>query len=487
MQDIPRGQVIARIRAENSWWEAPHEIPAPDSGLRPRAYLDGFLALVQKLSVRRAVLLMGPRRVGKTVLLRHVVRRLLQSQVPPRHICYLSVDHPLYNGLGLQQLLDAYREAAGVAADAGPLYVLFDEIQHLREWEVHLKSLVDSETGVRFVASGSAAAALKLKSRESGAGRFTDFLLPPLTFHEYVDLRGRTETLLQVDEIVRPLDIAALNQEFIGYLNFGGYPELALNDTAQQNPSRFVKEDIIDKVLLRDLPSLYGIQDVQELNSLFTVLAFNTGSELSLENLAKRSHVAKNTLKRYIEYLEAAFLIRVVHRVDQSARRFQRASAFKVYLTNPSMFSALFTPVTADDDVTARLVETAVFSQWLHWPDPVHYARWDGGEIDFVWLDSLQRPAAVTEVKWSDHAYERPADLKGLLAFCAKHHVVDVTVTTRLADGLKTIGATTVNFRPASLHSYIVGRVVVEMRNDDWHETVSVMNRAVAPPPAPGE
>ena len=147
-------------------------------------------------------------------------------------------------------------------------------------------------------------------------------------------------------------------------------------------PSHAAGHCRIDKVLLRDLPGLYGIQDIQELNSLFTMLAFNTGSEVSLEALSKRSHVAKNTLKRYIEYLEAAFLIKVVHRVDHSARRLQRASTFKVYLTNPSMFAALFTPVGPDDPATPRLVETAVHAQWLHSAQSVHYAkmgRWRGG------------------------------------------------------------------------------------------------------------
>ena len=415
---------------------------------------------------------MGPRRVGKTVLLRHVIRRLLESGVSPNHICYISVDHPLYNGLGLEQLLEAFREAAVLEDSAGPLYVLFDEIQHLRDWEVHLKSLVDTYTNIRFVASGSAAAALKLKSRESGAGRFTDFLLPPLTFHEYVDLRGRTDLLFDLTgDLVKARDIEAVNSEFIGYLNLGGYPELALNPDVQRDPSRFIKEDIIDKVLLRDLPSLYGIQDVQELNSLFTVLAFNTGGEVSLESLSKRSHVAKNTLKRYIEYLEAAFLIKVIHRVDHSARRFQRASAFKVYLTNPSMFSALFTPVDADNEITPRLVETAVFAQWLHRPDVMHYARWDAGEIDFVWLDALQRPTAATEVKWSDHAFDSPNELKPLVSFCTKHRVSDVTVTTRTTAGLRTSGKLTINYQPASMHSFVVGQVLVQARNEDLYDS----------------
>lgn len=476
MQDIPKDQVVARIRSENSWWDPPHQIPAPDAGLRSRAYLHGFLALVQALTIRRAVLLMGPRRVGKTVLLRHVVQRLIASGVPARHVCYVSVDHPLYNGLGLEQLLTSYREAAAVPADVGPLYVLFDEIQHLRDWEVHLKSLVDTYANVRFVASGSAAAALKLKSRESGAGRFTDFLLPPLTFHEYVDLRGRTEALFTISgNAAFPVDIDQVNAEFVDYLNFGGYPELALNPVAQRDPSRFVKEDVIDKVLLRDLPSLYGIQDVQELNSLFTMLAFNSGCEVSLEALSQRSHVAKNTLKRYIEYLEAAFLIRVTHRVDRSARRFQRASAFKVYLTNPSMFSALFTPVSADDELTPRLVETALFAQWLHMPDTIHYARWDGGEVDMVWLDGRQQVARALEVKWSDRAYDDLREVKPLLAFCARHGVDRPIVTTRTTRGQRGAGGATIGFLPSSVYAFNIGRTLVNHRNEQAHAAVRAM------------
>jgi uncharacterized protein len=119
-------------------------------------------------------------------------------------------------------------------------------------------------------------------------------------------------------------------------------------------------------LLLRDLPSLYGIQDIQELNSLFTMLAYNTAGEVSLEGLSQNSGVAKNTIKRYVEYLESAFLIKVVHRVERSAKRFKRANFFKVYLTNPCMRSALFSPLDPSSDEMGNLVETGVFSQWFH-------------------------------------------------------------------------------------------------------------------------
>ena len=230
--------------------------------------------------------------------------------------------------------------------------LFLDEIQYLRDWERHLKVFVDDHPDVRCVASGSAAAALRLKSIESGAGRFTNFLLPPLTFYEYLDLLHETDLVEKAprggNRIARSR-ITELNRHFLDYINFGGYPEAALSDTVRDDPQRYIGADIIEKVLLRDLPSLYGIQDVQELNDLFTTLAFNTAGEVSPEALAQNSGVTKPTLKRYLEYLEAAFLIRVVHRIDRNARRFKRASRFKVYVTTPALRAALFGPVTADD------------------------------------------------------------------------------------------------------------------------------------------
>ena len=91
------------------------------------------------------------------------------------------------------------KKASGDLVSEG-WYIFFDEIQYLKDWEVHLKNLVDVFRKTKFIASGSAAAALKLKSNESGAGRFTDFMLPPLTFYEYIHLKNLTP-LIKPDTI----------------------------------------------------------------------------------------------------------------------------------------------------------------------------------------------------------------------------------------------------------------------------------------------
>ncbi len=182
------------------------------------------------------------------------------------------------------------------------MYVFYDEIQYLKDWEVELKSLVDSYLKIKFIASGSAAAELKKKSDESGAGRFTDFHLPPLTFYEYVHLKGYSD-LCQIrnyswsgaiTQIPRAIDITLLNNLFIDYINYGGYPEVVFSERIRENPGQFIRHDIIDKVLLRDLPSLYGISDVQELNSLFTMIAYHSGAQFTYEKLSQESKFRRN-------------------------------------------------------------------------------------------------------------------------------------------------------------------------------------------------
>ena len=474
MLQVSEKEIESRLRLDNPWWQAGVGIE-PDYLLFPRrAYLRGFSELVSTEGVNRAVVLLGPRRVGKTILVYHTIQELMERQgVIGRDILYVSLETPLYTGLSLEGLVMRFRKLFSRPKDAR-LYVFLDEIQYLKGWEVHLKSLVDAYRGVRFIATGSAAAALKAKSAESGAGRFTEFVLPPLTFAEYlrfVDLED--ELIRQIDD-ERGLqrfatdDIHGLNDAFIDYLNFGGYPEAVFSEVVRSNPRRYIKSDIIDKVLLRDLPILYGISDIQELNSLFNTLAYNTGQELSLEDLSKTANVAKNTLVKYLEYLEAAFLIRRIRRVDQDAAHFKRATTFKVYLTNPTMRAALFGPVDEHHEAMGHLVETAVFSQWLHnasFIDSLYYARWRSGEVDLVSLDPQQRPRFAVEVKWSDRAVEDVKPIKGLLDFAKKHNLGRMPLVTTLSvSGQETIRGVEAEFTPSSLHCYTVAKNTLERR-----------------------
>ncbi|MFY8037401.1 MAG: ATP-binding protein [Cyclobacteriaceae bacterium] len=466
LNSVAKSQIIDRIRFENPWWVTGH-IEDDYNQMRRRAYFELFKPQAFENDIRRALVLMGPRRVGKTVMLYHLVEELLLAKVPARKIIFLTIENPLYIHKTLEQLFQLGKEASG-NTDKNDWYVIFDEIQYCREWEVHLKSLVDSYRQCKFIASGSAAAALKYKSQESGAGRFTDFMLPPLTFHEYVELKDQNHLMVptsvtwngNVSAFYTSTHLDELNKHFVNYLNFGGYPEVIFNEKIQSNPGRFIRQDIVDKVLLRDLPSLYGISDVQELNSLFTSITYNTANEFSYEELSQNSGVPKNTLKKYIEYLEAAFLLKQVKRVDQSGKRFLRDNFFKLYLTNPSMRSALFSPLTATDDQMGNMVETAIYAQWMHreWFTP-YYARWNGGEVDMIGIDEKNlKPNWALEIKWSNRYFEKTQELKSLVKFCTESGLDKALVTTIDKEGTKTEGNCTLQFFPAAAYAYTVGK-----------------------------
>lgn len=463
--------IIERLKFENPWWIT-GLIDEDINRLKRRLYFDYFFYGVSIESINRAVVLMGPRRVGKTVMLHHTIQELISRGIDIRKICYLNIENPVYINLGLENLFKIIKSAVNDESNSG-WYVFFDEIQYLKDWEVHLKVLVDCYPKCRFVVSGSAAAALKLKSNESGAGRFTDFMLPPLTFSEFLHLKDRNHLIIRDMYITKQqifmnyfkaVDIKELNKEFIEYINYGGYPEVIFSDVIKSNPGRYIRNDIIDKVLLRDLPSLYGIQDVQELNSLFTMLAYNSGNELSLESLSKSSGVEKHLLKKYIEYLEAAFLIKIINRVDENAKKFKRANFFKVYLTNPSLRSAIFTPMEPTDDLFGNMVETAIFSQWFHrQTTPHYYARWQNGEVDITSLNPrTQKPQWAVEIKWSNRYYQEPAKLKSLMNFCIKNKLDKAYVTTLDTEGIIEYQGIKLYFIPSAVYTYTVGQNTFE-------------------------
>lgn len=469
MREISEREIIDRFHFDNPWWSESTGIDPEFKRFPERGYLPLFKKMVAELDVNRAVILMGPRRVGKTVVVYQTIQHLLDSGVSGKNIVYMSLETPIYTGLGLEKLIKLFQRQFNHDKNS-QLYIFFDEIQYLRDWEVHLKSLVDSYRKYKFTATGSAAAALRLKSKESGAGRFTEFLLPPLTFAEYLQFIGKEDDLISQDKtgaFYSTEKIDSLNDEFLRYLNFGGYPEAVFSPQIQADSSRYIKSDIIDKVLLRDLPSLYGINDIQELNRLFTTVAYNTGDEVSLEALSQSSGVAKNTIKKYLEYLEAAFLVKMVHRIDRNAKHFQRATTFKVYLTNPSMRAALFGPVKSSDESMGNLTETAIFSQWFHdvtFIEHIYYARWKQGEVDIVACGrQSQRPVWAVEVKWSDRYLNQLDELSALVDFYEINNIDEpALVTTMTKSCNKTYKGILFEFVPSSIYCYTVGKNIVQ-------------------------
>lgn len=477
-------QIAQRLRFDNPWWTS-EKIPADLKQMKRRLYFSDFLDRVTDTRLRRSVILMGPRRVGKTVMMYHCIEELMDNGVPAQKIIFLPVDTPIYSEVPLEELFLQALEVLGVdrMGSLDGYYVFFDEIQYFKNWEQHLKVLVDSYRKVKWIASGSAAAALKMKSQESGAGRFTHFFLPPLSFKEYLHLIGKdyllvkkyTGLVMAMEPEMEPfghpnairserepldtIDINEVNRLFLQYINFGGYPEIALSPDPNASPSQYVVRDIVDKVMLKDLPGLYGISDSQALNQLFCHIAFRAGGEFSYEGLSKESGISKPLVKKYLEFLEAAFLIKIINKVDDCARKLLRVTNFKVYLTNPSLRAALFSPVDFNDPMIGNMVENALFAQYVGRDDiTLYYANWKKGrtrgEVDMVALSPRTlKPQGAVEIKWSERYFEHPGELQSLLDFVDWNHLSEVTVTSIKTKGTVYMDRVELHFVPAALYA----------------------------------
>lgn len=185
---------------------------------------------------------------------------------------------------------------------------------------------------------------------------------------------------------------------------------------------------------------------------------------MSYEALSQSSGVAKNTLKKYIEYLEAAFLIKKLTRVNEKDKAFKRENYFKVYLTNPSIYSAIYGIVEPNDsNILGKLIETAIFSQWIHSSlifTYMHYARLsqNRGEVDLVFLDKKFHVDSCFEIKWSDQFYKNIKSLKSLLSFCKQNQAKKIVVTTKTKRGQVEENNLLIDFKEASLLCYEAGR-----------------------------
>jgi hypothetical protein len=186
--------------------------------------------------------------------------------------------------------------------------------------------------------------------------------------------------------------------------------------------------------------------------------------------MSKESGILKETLKKYLDYLEAAFLIKVLNKVDVNAKRLKRVTSFKVYLTNPSLRTALFSPIHETDDEMGNMVETAVLSQWMHREKlDLTYARWKEGrtegEVDLVLVDDKKyKPVWGVEVKWSNRYFDKPTELKSLMHFCKSNQFKQALVTTIDQSGVKNIANLALSFIPASVYIYNIGDITLKMK-----------------------
>jgi hypothetical protein len=424
-------KVLETLRRMNRWW-AGGKVPQELSKEFRRKEFD---KAVELLGLQRMLVIIGARRVGKTVLMHQLVERLLESK-DKGNIMYAQLDHPNLRNIELEELVNIFRKHL---RPKGEMFIFLDEIQYIDNWSFWVKSFYDRKEPIKFVLSGSAASTLK-KDSESLLGRSAEIELHPFPFDEFAryrgfecSLKGGIENLPEI-ELKEYLDCKEWAEPlFIEYVRRGGFPEtfeIGNIDVSEE----LLREDITNKAIYRDIVSVYGIKNPEMLEGVFTYLCFNSSRILNKDSASGDINLDKVTLSNYLSYLNAAFLVYEAKNYSGSMKTIL-GSMSRFYVCDPGLINSITSygdTLFIDQDKIGMLVETIVFNRCF-----VH-ARQRGAKA-FYWRDKQKHEVDVVvklgkeiipiEVKYRSKIGKK--DVKGLEKFMERFKVKKGIVVTK--------------------------------------------------------
>lgn len=340
----------------NPWWES----LSFTEGIRPRDYY--VTRILRLLSERRAVLLSGMRRVGKSTILRLVADELIRDGVPAKDILYVSLDDYLLRGKSILDVVSQFRKIHTHSVDRA-VTLLLDEVTAQQDFHQQAKTLIDREN-VRMVASASSSSLLK-DQRARLTGRSTTLEVQPLMFQEYLEFKEIT---------VPRRDAQLLDSYFRSYLREGGLPEHVLH------PSRDYLMNLVDDIIQKDITAFHGLKDHQVLRDYFTLLMERSGKQASINKLGRITGLSPDTSRRYLAYFEETYLVHLVARHGKTNERI--LSPKKVYACDLGV-KHLF----IGDRDWGSYFENYVYLR-LRAHQPVSYVRLQQNELDFLTGDN---------------------------------------------------------------------------------------------------
>ena len=358
----------------NPWWKSES---IPDLPSWQRVVFKEMMRWIQDPPVHRALLLSGPRQVGKTTLLLQAIECLLQSGVPKANILYVTFDHPILKSATLESVIEAWRELEPKAE--GLEYIFLDEAQVIPNIGTWIKHQVDFCKYRKIIFTGSATPLIEF-NHESGVGRWHSLSIAPLSFYEYLKIKNISDSsFVKVSHFSHVaecssherLQLAEYTQFLVGhfyeYVVRGGFPQTSVLASVTQ-AQKLLREDILEKILKRDMTSFFGIRRVVELEQLFLYLCMHDGGLQDLTTISKELGIAKQTVRSFIAHLESVHLVYQLLPYGYGKEILRGKN--KVYLADPALAPALLLKgksILEDATLLGQAVETTVVDHlWVH-------------------------------------------------------------------------------------------------------------------------
>ena len=319
--------------------------------------------LSKYLHPKEVLIIYGPRRVGKTVLLENFLAKT-------------TLKYKLENGgdLGIQEVFSSQRAGTLRQYAQGYELIVIDEAQYIPNIGESLKLLIETVPTIKVIATGSASFDLSNKVGEPLTDRSTILKLFPVSQLELLNQKNKFELFQKKEE----------------YLIYGSYPKV-LTMKSFENKAKNLRS-LVDSYLLRDILNLEDVKGSKILLDLLRLLAFQIGNEVSLSELAQNLPIDPKTVARYLDLLEKSFVLINIRGYSKNLRK-EISSKSKYYFYDNGIRNAVinnFNPLNLRDDV-AKLWENFLVVERLKkqtyksiFANNYFWRTWDQKEVDFV-------------------------------------------------------------------------------------------------------
>jgi len=341
--------------------------------------------IFNRLATNKVMLIFGPRRVGKTVLIRQLIDRF-----QGKHLLLNGEDMDSLTLLESKSISNYKRLLDGIDLLA------IDEAQNIPEIGQKLKLIVDEVPGIKVMASGSSSFDLQNKAGEPLVGRSTQFHLFPFSQAEL----SQKENMLEI------------KQNLEDRLVYGSYPEVVNN--ADYSQKKDYLRDIVNAYLLKDILSIDGLKNSKKMIELLRLVAFQMGNEVSYDELAKQLGLSRNTVEKYLDLLSKVF---VIYRLGSYSRNLRKeiSKAGKWYFYDNGIRNALignYNPIALRDDI-GQLWESYLISERIKQSNYssnnklfYFWRTYDGQEIDLI--EESEGNINAFEFKWGTKTPKAP-------------------------------------------------------------------------------
>lgn len=335
--------------------------------------------IIQQMKPNKVVLIFGSRRVGKTWLIKHLAR----TQMKEPYLLLNGEDLLVQETLSMRTA-ENYRRLLG-----DNKILILDEAQKVPQVGQVLKFIVDEIPAVKVIATGSSAFDLANKMGEPLTGRKTTNILFPIAQMELSSMENMIETKARLEE----------------RMVFGSYPEIITMKVTNEKIA-WLKE-LVSSYLLKDIFEFDGIRNSAKISALLKLVAFQTGKEVSLEELARQLGISRNTVEKYLDLLTQVFILFRVPGFSRNLRT-EVTKTSRWYFYDNGVRNAIimnFNPLTLRDD-TGLLWENYLLSERIkkqHYSgmhcENYFWRTYQQQEID--WIEERDGRLFGYELKWN--------------------------------------------------------------------------------------